>query len=116
MQEIFQIIGLVLLWIGVVFSALGVLGLHRLPDVYCRLHATGKISTMGLFGVLLGAAFLLPSTALKVIALAVFIITTSPVATHAIALAAYRGGVPQARSVQDDLSGRFAKPLGAESE
>ena len=115
MQDILYIVGLLMLWFGIVFSALGVLGLYRLPDVYCRLHATGKISTLGLFGILLGAAILMPSTALKVLALAVFVIITSPVSTHAIALAAYRGGVPQQRAVRDDL-GEHILPLGAEQE
>lgn len=115
MQDILNIVGLVVLWFGVIFSALGVLGLYRLPDVYCRLHASGKISTLGLFGILVGAAILMPATALKVLALAVFIIITSPVATHAIALAAYRSGVPQERAGRDDLDGRGI-PLATEQE
>jgi multicomponent Na+:H+ antiporter subunit G len=107
---IIQILGLIALWIGVIFSALGVLGLLRLPDVYCRLHASGTISTMGLCGLLVGAALLMPSTALKAIALAIFTVVTSPVATHAIALAAYRLGVPMRNPVQDDLGGHFPMP------
>ncbi|MBX3084253.1 MAG: monovalent cation/H(+) antiporter subunit G [Anaerolineae bacterium] len=115
MQDVINILGVALLWVGIVFSALGVLGLYRLPDVYCRLHASGKISTMGLFGILVGAALLMPATALKVLALAVFVIITSPVSTHAIAMAAYRSGVPQRRAVRDDLGGHFV-PLGVEQE
>ncbi|MCC7452301.1 MAG: monovalent cation/H(+) antiporter subunit G [Anaerolineae bacterium] len=107
MQAVLQMVGLIALWLGVIFSALGVLGLIRFPDVYCRLHASGKVSTMGLCGLLLGAACLMPSTLLKVIALAIFMIISSPVSTHAIALAAYRQGVPMHKAIRDDLGGHF---------
>jgi multicomponent Na+:H+ antiporter subunit G len=107
METVIHILGLAALWVGVIFSALGVLGLIRFPDVYCRLHASGKVSTMGLFGLLLGAALLMPSTLLKAVALAIFMTISSPVSTHAIALAAYRLGVPMQRAVRDDMGGHF---------
>lgn len=107
MQTLIDIVGLMLLWIGVIFSALGVLGLIRFPDVYCRLHASGKVSTMGLCGLLLGAVVLMPSLAAKAVALAIFTVISSPISTHAIALAAYRLGVPMKRSLRDDLGGHF---------
>jgi multicomponent Na+:H+ antiporter subunit G len=110
MSTILEYIGLIFLWIGIGFSALGVLGYIRLPDVYCRLHASGKISTIGLFGLLLGVAMIMPETALKAIALGIFIMFSSPVATHAIAMAAYRGGVPMRRVVRDDLGGHYPAP------
>jgi multicomponent Na+:H+ antiporter subunit G len=114
LHNILQIVGLVILWIGVIFSALGILGLIRFPDVYCRLHASGKVSTMGLCGLLLGLALLMPSATLKAIALAIFAVLTSPVATHAIALAAYRQGVPMRYSVRDDLGGHFRESTPAD--
>ena len=99
-----EILGLVALWFGVFFCFAGILGLVRMPDVYCRLHAAGKASTVGLCGLLVSAAFLLPVVTLKVIALAVFCILILPVSTHAIAAAAYRHGVPMQRPVRDDLA------------
>jgi multicomponent Na+:H+ antiporter subunit G len=101
---IVQVIGLVVLWGGVVFSALGVLGMMRFPDVYSRLHASGKVSTLGLCGLLIGASCLMPSLTLKAIALGIFLVMTAPVASHAIALAAYRMGVPLYQPVQDVLA------------
>lgn len=89
-----EIIGLVVLWIGVGFCVAGVVGIIRMPDLYCRLHASGKVATVGLCGLLLGAAVLMPSIALKAIALAIFAFLTLPVSTHAIAAAAHRHGVP----------------------
>jgi multicomponent Na+:H+ antiporter subunit G len=99
-----EIIGLIVLWGGIGFCAIGVLGVIRMPDLYCRLHASGKVSTVGLCGLLLGAALVMPSAALKLIALALFAILTLPVGTHAIAAAAYRHGVPMQKSMRDDLA------------
>jgi len=89
-----EILGLIALWFGVGFCIIGVLGMVRMPDLYCRLHASGKVATVGLCGLLLGAAFLMPSITFKVIALAIFAVLTLPVSTHAISAAAYRHGVP----------------------
>jgi len=104
---ILQAVGLLAIVFGVAFCAIAVLGLYRLPDVYTRLHASGKVSTVGLAGLLIGAALILPAAAPKVIALTVFIVITAPVASHAIALAAYRSGVPPAAiTARDDLRSR----------
>ncbi len=99
-----EIIGLVALWIGIGFCAIGILGLVRLPDIYTRLHASGKVSTVGLCSLLLGAAILMPSTTLKVIALALFALLTLPVSTHAIALAGYRSGIRMRGFSRDDMA------------
>jgi len=85
-----EILGIGWLTFGLFFCAIGVLGVLRMPDVYTRLHASGKVATLGLFGLLMGAVFLMPSIFLKVLALGLFILLTSPVATHAIAASEYR--------------------------
>ena len=87
LQEIF---GVGLLVFGSFFCAIGVVGVLRMPDVYTRLHASGKVATLGLFGLPTGAVFLMPSTFLKILALGLFILLTSPVATHAVAASEYR--------------------------
>src|SRR5262245_29284031 len=99
-----EIIGLIVLWGGVGFCVVGVLGMVRMPDIYYRLHAAGKVSTVGLCGLLAGAAILMPSATLKLVALALFAVLTLPVCTHAIAAAAYRHGVPMKRATRDDMA------------
>ena len=47
-------IGMILIYIGITFDFLGVLGLIRLPDVYNRLQAATKCVTFGSLGILLG--------------------------------------------------------------
>ena len=85
-----EILGVTALLFGLFFCAVGVLGVIRLPDTLTRLHASGKVATLGVFGLLLGAALLMPSTALRLLALGLFVLLTSPVATHAIAASVYR--------------------------
>jgi len=101
--ELIAIVGVV---IGVFFSVVGVIGMIRLPDVYTRIHASGKVSTLGLFGVLLATAALQPEQALKAVVLFVFLLLTAPVASHAIASAAHRQGVARENCARDDLATR----------
>ena len=86
-MSIIHIIAVFWLLFGVFFYAAGVLGVIRLPDAYTRLHASGKVATMGLLGLLLGVGFLLPGSFFKLIVLGLFVAITSPVASHAIAKA-----------------------------
>ena len=85
-----ELLGIAALAFGLFFCAVGVLGVIRMPNTLTRLHASGKVATLGLFGLLGGAALLMPSTALRMLALGLFVLLTSPVATHAIAASVYR--------------------------
>lgn len=101
-----EVIGLALVLGGVSFSVVGIIGIVRMPDVYCRIHASGKVSTLGLLGLMTGCAILVPATGLKLLALAMFLMITTPVASHAIAAAAYRQGTPHVGAQRDELGGR----------
>jgi len=109
-------IALIFIFIGVFFSVVGVTGVMRMPDVYTRLHASGKVSLLGLFGLLIGVALLMPEVAPKLIGLGLFLLITSPVASHAIAAAAYRSGVPLARVSRDDLAAKRAQIVDVDDE
>ncbi|MCY4145560.1 MAG: monovalent cation/H(+) antiporter subunit G [Chloroflexi bacterium] len=85
-----ELLGVAALIIGVFFCAVGVVGVIRMPDTLTRLHASGKVAILGLFGLLLGSALLVPATALRLLVLGIFLLLTSPVATHAIAASVYR--------------------------
>ncbi len=87
---ILQGIAALCLVLGVAFSVFGVIGILRLPDTYSRLHASGKTSTLAILFFCVATAILLPSGALKVLALAAFLIFSGPVSSHAIASAVYR--------------------------
>jgi monovalent cation/proton antiporter MnhG/PhaG subunit len=96
-------LGLLSLLVGLSFSLIGVLGSIRLPDVFLRLHAASKVSSLGMVGLLLGSSLLLPDTAPKAMALAVFVLVSAPIASHAIARAAYRDGCMLVGLEQNDL-------------
>ena len=84
--------------IGVMALLIGSLGLIKLPDVYCRIHAVGMIDTAGasfiILGMIIHQGFSLVSFKLALIG--VFLFFTSPIATHAVAQVAYKMGVKPA--------------------
>jgi monovalent cation/proton antiporter MnhG/PhaG subunit len=97
------ILGTLTLCVGLGFTLIGVLGSIRLPDVFLRLHAASKVSSLGMIGLLLGSALLLPETAPKALALGIFVLISAPIASHAIARAAYRDGCLLVGLEQNDL-------------
>lgn len=81
--------------IGVIALLIGSLGLIRLPDVFCRIHAVGMIDTAGasfiILGMVIHQGFSLVSV--KLLLIGVFLFFTSPIATHAVAQVAHKMGV-----------------------
>ncbi|PIU41733.1 MAG: Na+/H+ antiporter subunit G [Candidatus Omnitrophica bacterium CG07_land_8_20_14_0_80_42_15] len=90
-----DLIGFILISIGLVFDLLGCVGLVRLPDAYNRLQAATKCVTMGTCSILFGTLLVIGFTAagMKVILCMIFLILTSPVASHAIARGSHKSGV-----------------------
>ncbi len=90
-----EIIGYILISIGILFDIFGCIGLVRFPDVYNRLQAATKCVTLGTIMLLIGVALAsgYGAMAAKAIICAVFIILTSPTAAHAVAKGAYASGV-----------------------
>ena len=87
------ILGEILILIGVIFLFLGSLGVFRMPDVYNRLQAGTKCTTLGAFSTILGVGIIEPSWLLKSLVIAFFLLLTNPVAAHAIGRASYKMGV-----------------------
>ena len=90
-----NIIGHILIIIGIFFDVFGCIGLVRFPDVYNRLQASTKCVTLGTIMLLFGVALINGISALsaKAMICAIFILVTSPTAAHAIAKGAYASGV-----------------------
>ncbi len=80
---------------GVFFVFVGAVGIIRLPDLYTRTHATSKSDTLGVVLSLAAAALVFETVEfqLKVVALLLFMLVTTPTATHAIARAAFDQGI-----------------------
>jgi len=81
MNTFFDILAAVFLLAGIFFFVVGALGVVRLPDVYHRLHAASKSSTLGLIGLLLAATCHMGTAEVGVKALAVmlFLCVANPI-------------------------------------
>ncbi len=92
MMETLDTIAYMLIFWGMGFCLVAVLGMLRFPDVYTRYHAGTKGVTAGNLLILAGVAIIEWSLviALKLLVIAVFFLMTNPMGTHAIARAAYR--------------------------
>jgi multicomponent Na+:H+ antiporter subunit G len=109
-MSILEVIALLLTAIGVGFMLVSSIGLIRMPDLYTRVHTSGKAGTLGIAGILLGVAFFQADllTATKMVALIVFFLLTAPAASHMLDRAAYLTGVkPMEGTAPDDLRGRY---------
>ena len=114
----YLIIMIVLMAISAFFIILGVIGLHRFPDVYTRLHAATKCTTFGSIFLALSVMgygiitytmddnvdnqrayiILVAHTAVALLAL----LLTNPTGAHAIARAARRSGIEPEEAVIDE--------------
>lgn len=87
------VVGLIV--IGGFFLTVGTIGLLRLPNVYNRLHATSKATTLGASSMLLaGFVYFGPGGAgMTSLVGIVFLFLTAPTGAHMISRSAHRMGV-----------------------
>jgi multicomponent Na+:H+ antiporter subunit G len=95
------------LLVGTAFIVISAIGLLRLPDVYSRMHAVTKATTLGLAGILTASAVNGLAAGQNVIGELLtmwFVFMTNPVGGHMIARSAYLVGIPLwSESVIDEL-------------
>jgi multicomponent Na+:H+ antiporter subunit G len=95
---------------GSALLLLAALGILRMRDVYTRMQAGTKASTLGIVLLLLSLAIRFAAVDVTVLALAgiAFFFLTTPIAAHMISRAAYFVGVPLwDRTVIDELKGHY---------
>ncbi len=94
MNTAYDIIGAILILIGSIFLFLGGLGIFRMPDVYNRLQAGTKATTLGGMSTILGIGFLMVEDywgwLVKAIIIVIFIAFSNPISSHALARAMYK--------------------------
>jgi multicomponent Na+:H+ antiporter subunit G len=93
---------------GSLFALLAALGVLRMPDVFTRMQASTKASTLGLGCLLIGAAMQLGDfgSIVRVASIGAFVLLTTPVAAHVIARASYVAEVPLWKGTVLDERGR----------
>ena len=107
-----RIIAALFLVIGGVFALAGTIGTLKMPDTYSRMQASTCISTLGMLGVMVGAALYAfcimgsVSTGVKVLLIGLLLITINPVGAHAIAKGAYKNGIRPDKEMEIDDYGR----------
>ena len=93
--------------IGALFLLVGGLGVFRMPDVYNRLQAGTKCTTLGAFLTIIGVGIIEPSWFWKCLAVAIFILATNPISNHALGRASRKSGVPLCDRTVVDQSKEF---------
>lgn len=83
----------VLIAAGTIFYLAGSIGLLRLPDTYCRLHALTKADNLGLGLLVVGLVLLADdlAVALKLVLIWLLVLAASAAGAHLIAGQARRG-------------------------
>lgn len=92
-STVLDVVGGVLLLIGLVLLTISLVGVLRLPNTYGQLHAQGLATGPGVIALLASSIATEDPAIITFAALAiVFVALTSPVSSHAIARAAHRLG------------------------
>lgn len=96
MSAVADVASWILLTLGGFFVFIGGLGALRMPDLYTRMHAASVTDSMGavlvLGGLMVQAGLSLAT--LKLGAIGLFLLLTSPTASNALASAALLAGQP----------------------
>jgi multicomponent Na+:H+ antiporter subunit G len=106
-----DVVSAVLLLLGALSCLLGALGLLRLPSLLSRLQAATKPQTLGLLLVLAGTALRVDlDSAVTLLLVALFQVTTAPVVAQLVGRSAYRSGsVRPEVLVLDELADRMPR-------
>ena len=93
--SILDIVSWIMLVSGALLAIIGGIGMLRLPEFYTRMHAASITDTGGTILILGGLLLQAPDmpVAVRLVLVLVFLLFTSPTATHALAKAARRDGV-----------------------
>lgn len=103
------VIGILML-VGTFFMFVASVGICRMPDLFMRLSANTKASTLGAALLLAGSAIYFNDYDItsRIVAIIGFIVLTTPVAAHMLGRAAYMSNVPLWEgTICDELRGRY---------
>lgn len=92
---ILETISAICLILGIFFSLTGAIGLFKFPDFFTRVHAASVTDTLAAMLIILGLILRtdFDLVAVKLLLILVFLLLTSPTASHALAKSARHGGL-----------------------
>ena len=101
-----ELIGNIIICIGVLFVIFGVIGIYRFRNFYSRVLIGAKIDTVGFITICTGSIVRSGFTwfSLKVLLLVAVVMIINPVVTHAITRSAHFGGLRMEKE-EEDASG-----------
>jgi len=107
MGQILYYAGMLLVLIGSLFFLFGSIGLVRMPDLYNRMQASTKTTTLGVLSFLVGMGLMELEWITKLLIIALFVVLTAPVGASALARASYKHGIKLwKKSVVDKYKGK----------
>lgn len=111
-----DIVGGLFLAAGAAFFLIGAIGLHRMPELFSRIHAASLADTTGvgliLIGLMIHGGFSLVTV--KLVFLLLFMLFMGPVATHALAAAALQAGLkPGSPTTRKQVAARATRKVAA---
>ncbi len=113
LQVLLDVVSNLVLAAGVLFVITGAVGLHRLPEFFMRTHAVSITDSAGASLIVIGLLLRTESfdTGLRLVLILLFLLFTSPTASHALAQAALGDGLkPHSGDAADTP---LQKPSGA---
>lgn len=85
--------GEILIVVGAAWSVIASIGIWRFDDVYARMHAATKTTTLGVLLVVTGAAFILGGfDAAKILLAGLLLFPTAPIGAHLVGRAVHHTG------------------------
>ena len=97
-----ELAGSIVILVGAFFLFSAGVGVLRMPDVFTRIQAGTKASTLGNILVLAGLGLYHPDWALKLLIIAYFVLLTNPLGSHALSRAAHSIRTPMAATTVVD--------------
>ena len=109
LQNILEIVGNILIGIGVIFMIFGAVGLFRFKDFYPRILVSSKIDTVGLLTLFAGVAVRhgISFFTGRVMLIVVIILILNPLVAHIVTAAAHEAGYGLEGTLSEDAEEQF---------
>ncbi|MFP3860992.1 MAG: monovalent cation/H(+) antiporter subunit G [Bacteroidales bacterium] len=102
-----ELFGMIVTGVGVLFLLLGSLGVFRMPDVYNRVQAGTKCTTLGSFLTIIGVGIMQPEWFWKTLIIALFVLISNPISSHNLGRASRKKGIPLCDKSVTDKTNEF---------